>query len=537
MNEKVKPIISNLKAQFGNWSDDSKEVKQNILIALKRENFDIGTISFALSLVVTILWISTQWFWQKNSSYNGNNGDHFYYVAYAHMFNGVPYRQALELSAQYFHYARPSVVLDYEWMDVAIAPLVYPRVVLSSLIAVSMKIFGENGVWIPGLTFGCLTHIIWWRLLISRFGNRIAGLCMLAISLSPQLTELRFGIYTESPLVFFLTLWFYFTWKAFRLDQNVNTLDFAPLVLLCPLIGLTRQSLLLPFAYFISVAARRVLPGLKQVVLRKYVAGIFVVVVCLVTIQLTLNYWAPYDSTVFAMTQNNASSRWGLLWGAPENIIRIFFLEVFRLGTFRSTFDPVYLLMMFFCPYLIIKYCGWRRSVGWISVVGVCLITTYLNGRATGLRYMAPMIPATLCAVALDKPMLTKRTKVLIESASRSTAALFLLMICVVMSAAGTVTSRAKPLIWHPVSSATFPTTWPLKTDNGFLSCAGKDFQVWFKDSEGKIFAVSGPALQRRFFIPSIDEISLKPRTQLVSPTLDLMEFGMKLCGAEYMKR
>jgi hypothetical protein len=140
MNEKVKPIISNLKAQFGNWSDDSKEVKQNILIALKRENFDIGTISFALSLVVTILWISTQWFWQKNSSYNGNNGDHFYYVAYAHMFNGVPYRQALELSAQYFHYARPSVVLDYEWMDVAIAPLVYPRVVLSSFIAVSMKI-------------------------------------------------------------------------------------------------------------------------------------------------------------------------------------------------------------------------------------------------------------------------------------------------------------------------------------------------------------------------------------------------------------
>ena len=487
-----------------------------------------GRALFALSIAVICVWVFVRWFWHTDHAYNGHNGDHFYYTAYAHMFNDIPYRRALELSSQYFNYQRPSAVLDYEWVDVAIAPLIYPRTFLPVMMAVSMKIFGENGVWLPTLTFGFFTHFLWWRLLLKRFSHRCAGLIMLIISLSPQFTELRFGLYTESPLLFLLTLFCYFVSRAFRPDQLAQTTNFIPLIFLVPLIVLTRQSMLIPLSVFLVIAT------LHSISRHKHVGKSVGLVAYIILLQWFVQKWAPYDPTVFAMEQNGATSILDLLLQSPANAIRIFLLECSRLTTLKPTADPIYFLVILATPFLVFKFCNWRRCISLIAVTFVCLATTYLNGRATGFRYMIPVVPVAIMTLTQGGGVSDRNSK--FNTVDRTiTASLFLLSIFVVALTANYSMRKAEVTQWKPVSSNTFTEGWPLIIPNGFIGCAGDDFQIWFKTPDGEIYAVSGTALHRRFFLKSVDEISINKRSTLTSPTLNLMRVGMRLCGGEYM--
>lgn len=496
--------------------DSSQQTKQGIAL-------------FTLSLAVICVWVVVQWFWNTDHAYNGHNGDHLYYTAYAHMFNGIPYRQALELSAQYFNYQRPSAVLDYEWVDVAIAPLVYARTFLSIMMATSMKIFGENGVWIPSLMLGFITHFLWWRLLLRRFTHRHAGLVMLAISFSPQFTELRFGLYTEAPLLFLLTLWCFFVYRAFSSNHSEQTGQIIPLILLVPLMALTRQSLLIPLSVFIVIAMQHSMSRYKH--MSKSIAlGAYVIVV-----QWVVQKWAPYDPTVFAMEQNGVTSSLNLLLEIPANTIRIFLLEFSRLATWKSSADPIYFIFILATPVLMFKFCKWRRCICLIAALLVCLATTYLNGRATGFRYLIPIIPVALVTLTMGDNISKQRSKLKIPDGA-FTAVMFLSSVFVVATTLNYSLNKAEISEWKPVSSISFTEGWPLNIPEGFIGCAGSDFQIWFKTSAGELYAVSGPALQRRFFAKSVDEISLNKRSQLISPTLNLMRYGMRLCGGEYMK-
>ena len=483
---------------------------------------------FALSIGVICVWVFAQWFWNTDYAYNGHNGDHFYYTAYAHMFNGIPYRRALELSAQYFNYQRPSAVLDYEWIDIAIAPLVYPRTFLSIMMAASMRIFGENGVWFPTLIFGFLTHFLWWRLLLKRFSHRHAGLIMLVISLSPQFTELRFGLYTESPLLFLLTLWCCFAVRAFRPDQPAQTSQFIPLVLLVPLIALTRQSLLIPLAIFVVIAIQH------SISRSNHIGKSICLVAYVIIVQWIMQKWAPYDPTVFAMEQNGVTSNLELLLQIPTNAIRIFLLECSRLATLKTTADPIYLVVILATPFLIFKFCNWRRCISLIAVLLICLATTYLNGRATGFRYLIPVIPVAVVTLTMGRDISISNLK---SNTLYRTIIVFLTLssVFVVGLTASYAMNKAEVTEWKPVSSITFTEGWPLKIPEGFLGCAGDDFQIWFKTPDGQLYAASGPALHRRFYTKSVDELSSNERNELISPTFNLMRYGMKLCGGEYM--
>lgn len=501
------------------------ETNRNVSISRQIKQ---GRTLFALSIVVICVWVFAQWFWNTDHAYNGHNGDHLYYTAYAHMFNGVPYRRALELSAQYFDYQRPSAVLDYEWVDVAIAPLIYPRTFLPIMMAASMKIFGENGVWLPTLTLGFLTHYLWWRLLLKRFSYRRAGLIMLIISFSPQLTELRFGLYTESPLLFLLTLWCCFVARAFRSDQPAQTNQFTPLIFLVPLIALTRQSLLIPLLVFVVMAMEH------SISRHKHLGKSIGLVAYVIFVQWVVQKWAPYDPTVFAMEQNGVSSGLSLFKQIPANAIRIFLLEFSRLASLKTTADPIYFAIILATPFLMFKYCNWRRCISLIGVLFICLVTTYLNGRATGFRYLIPVVPVAVVALSMGRGISIRNSRS--NTLDRTiTAFLALSSIFVVGLTANYSMKRAEVTEWKSVSSVTFTEGWPLKIPEGFIGCAGDDFQIWLKSPEGEIFAVSGPALHRRFFVKSVDEISIDKRSELVSPTLNLMRYGMRLCGGEYM--
>lgn len=503
----------------------------------QRFRTDSGTVMFALSFGVIAVWISTQWFIGSHSSYNGNNGDHLYYVAYAKLMNGLEYRDALATTAEFFKYQRPHEVLDYEWLDIAIAPLVYPRLVLSSLISVSIKVFGMQGVWVPSLTFGVLTHTLWWRLIKARVGNQIAGIIMLLISLSPQLTELRFGIYTEAPLLFLLTLWFIYAIRAFHPDTTATFIELIPLILLTPLIGLTRQSLFIPLVGIMALATHQIFSKISSLDLKKRISNVFLVLIWLLTWQILINKWAPYDSSVYAMVQNGVTNRFDLLTHSPLNFARIVGLESSRLLTFRSTFDPIFFLTVLMIPVVSVRIMGWRRSALLLCVTSICLITTILNGRATGFRYFVPVIPAFLCSISIP----TNKAKSAEEDSSRRdrVAPYLLSSLCVIVALSALSTLMYKPTIknWQPISSANLLNSWPLTVDSGFLGCSGHDFQVWFKTSEGKIYAVSGTALQRRLFVPSIEELSINKRDQLISPTRLLLRYGVRLCGAKFMTK
>jgi hypothetical protein len=128
------------------------------------------------------------------------------------------------------------------------------------------------------------------------------------------------------------------------------------------------------------------------------------------------------------------------------------------------------------------------------------LATTYLNGRATGFRYLVPIIPIALVTLTMGEDVYVRNVRFNIRDKAL-TAGLFLSSIFVVGLTVNYSMHRDEITQWTPVSSISFTEGWPLRIPDGFIGCAGDDFQIWFKAPDGELYAASGPALHRRFFI------------------------------------
>jgi hypothetical protein len=82
------------------------------------------------------------------------------------------------------------------------------------------------------------------------------------------------------------------------------------------------------------------------------------------------------------------------------------------------------------------------------------------------------------------------------------------------------------------LSAATFPHPWPFRVPSGTLSCAGKDYQMWFVTPDGTSYAVSGTAMAASPLTPSALELA-PGRTQYSWPEIKpVLTEGLRLCGA-----
>lgn len=486
-------------------------------------------IVFCLTVLSGPLWILLAQFHSGSFGFRWGNGDHFYYVAHSQLFRGVEYREALQYATERFSYARPSIHLDYEWLDTAISPLLYARTLLPMSLAVATSLFGAVGVYIPSLVFGTITSILWYRILCTSSSRALAITCSLAIAMSPSLVSYRFGLYTESPLLLALSTAVYVMLHA-RWSGKFQVHHGTCLLSLIVLVALIRQSslvLILPLiAWSIGLVGRE-----KK---RRYaylgVAVIFVGVV----VNLMMGKWAPYDPIPYVMEQIGTTDRSvavsRILTSAPDRFIR----ELIRMVRIGVGFDLSYLLLLLTLPLIMIFR---RRSLmNWpcAFALAVSVLVTTTNYRPTSLRYMSAVVPFMIGALAQDNFVggaVKEKTKWL----RNRTLVILILMVGAVVWTVTDAHQPAKNLTWHSISPESVGIDWTVTFPKGEIACDPDELQIWIRDNRGQIYAASGSAMRHRFWVRSIDEASTIKRTTLVSPVASFMRLGLTYCNTTFM--
>ncbi|HEY6797357.1 MAG TPA: hypothetical protein VI248_21995, partial [Kineosporiaceae bacterium] len=252
-------------------------------------------------------------FQPHRAAWVGHNGDHFYYVSTALQYAGVGYEQSLQQTADHFRYVDDGVKLDFGYLDPAVAPLIYPRVVLGLLAVPAIHLWGIAGVWSAGLACGAIAVLV----LLAVAGRQAGATAVLAIPVLIGVTryapEFMFGIYQEAPVIAATALLL----AAFPLGTARRTWWHAlAAAALVPVVLLSRQVPLLPVGMVVFgwlwawVGSRRLRnPWLPFVVTVLPVTGITYAV---------LAAWAPYDALPFLFAATGTTTVDDLLNRAPE---------------------------------------------------------------------------------------------------------------------------------------------------------------------------------------------------------------------------
>lgn len=475
------------------------------------------------------LWILVSTLFNLSFGFRWGNGDHLYYVAHSQLFKGVEYREALRFAAENLSYARPSEHLDYEWLDPAIAPLLYPRTVIPMSMAVTTSLFRSAGIYVPTLIFGTLTSYIWYRILCAANVRRIALLLAVGIGLSPSLVDYRFGLYTESPLLLALSILVYL-----MLVEGKKTLHFSwrgsALLSLIVLVSLIRQSSLVVILPLVVWTIARFVRERQRGFLGY--AGVILAVGLLVN--LVVGKWAPYDPIPYVMEQIGSSDRdvaiKRILTSAPERLSQ----EVNRMVQLGDGFDVSYLALVLVLPLLLIAR---RRSLFvWPTAAAfvVSLLVTTTNFRLTSLRYTSVVIPFALALVVHDD--IRRRA---ISLKSDLVKPISILMVLVTATAVTWTLVEAheprKQLDWHPIAPQSVAFSWDLIFPRGEIACDKDELQVWIRDDQGQLYAASGSALRHRFWAKSIEEASTIKRATLRTPLIAFTNLGLTYCGTTFM--
>jgi hypothetical protein len=484
------------------------------------------------------LFFST-WFWWNdgNTFLNGNNGDHYYYVAQARMLNGIQYRDALQETALQFNYARPSVDLDYEWIDPSIAPLVYSRMSLPVVMAPLMYIFNDFpdfSVFLPGILLGTAGAVAVYFFARQRVGEKWAVTITGTALISPLLTEYRFGIYTEAPLIFGITLWLIAIYSSYENKAQIRQGLYA--IAPIPFIALSRQAVLILVVYCIGFIIWTMIvnkANLKNT-LRRFSPSIIVSI----ALYLLIAKWAPYDPLPYAKYNSDGQnlSMLETIQALIINLVEISITDVKRLLPGGDSTDLIYLLFLGISVFLSFKYIRRPEIGGVIFCVGFVLLVTALNGRPTSMRYISTIFPffvvVPIYLIGESHKVISRRRASLPKLTNTVSA---VASSCVVV--ATVYYCQPSPISeWTKISSSDFQ-NWPLIPNSGEISCSGSDFQVWFRDSKGTVYAASGPAMQRTLFTKRISEIYKSDPEILSSPAIEITKRGMELCGGSFMQK
>lgn len=487
---------------------------------------------------VTCLVFST-WFWWNdgNAFLNGNNGDHYYYVAQARMLTGIQYRDALQETALQFNYARPSVDLDYEWIDPSIAPLVYSRMSLPVVMAPFIYIFNDFpdfSVFLPGILLGAAGAVALYFFARQRVGEKWAVAITSAALISPLLTEYRFGIYTEAPLILGITLWLIAIYSSYEHKAQIQQGLYA--IAPIPFIALSRQAVLILVMYCIGYLLWTLIVNKSNLKnsLRRFLPSMIVSII----LYLLIAKWAPYDPLPYAKYNSDGQnlSMLATTQALIVNLVEISIADVKRLLPGGDSTDLVYLLFLAISVFVSLKYIRRPEMGGVIFCVGFVLLVTALNGRPTSMRYISTIFPffviVPIYLVGESNRVLSRRRASLPKLTNAvSVVASFCVVATTIYYCQPSPTSD-----WIKISSSDYQ-NWPLMPNSGEISCGGNDFQVWFRDSNGTVYAASGPAMQKTFFTKRINEIYKSDPEILSSPAIEITKRGMELCGGSFMQK
>ena len=493
----------------------------------------------------------------QSGSWVGHNGDHFYYTATALEYAGVPYNQAITTSTHYFHYTKPIGELDRGSLNPWVAPLMYPRDLLPLLAAPVVRMFGVSGIWVPGVLFGVgsVLGLGWlaWR----RVG--LAGAAALPLLLLGSLTctEFLFGVYTEAPLIFLVTV----ALVLLPLDDKPRGWGHAAAVAaLIPLTVLSRQVPVLIAGMVIGgwiwafVRTRRARNVWWPFVLTAAPTA--------VVSDLVMARWAPFDPLFVLRAFTHQHTLAGMLRGAAPLFLRATADD----ARYALAHDHIGVTMFVLAMIGLVLVVRTPLAGVFAGAMGSGLLSAYLSPSHVHFRYEAPVIPVLvlLAVVAVERfaalvrrvpwtaPALTgarAATRVEAEGTGDQAplrrpaapqgwvvgATAWCAVVVVVVALVSL--HRAAPTRGAPqvqITAAEYGRAWPFTVPSGTLTCAGSDYEVWFQASDGKTYALSGSAMMRSLRTPRA--LALKAQSEPGwREVIPVLSRGMRLCGRGYL--
>jgi hypothetical protein len=505
-------------------------------VDLRRRGADVGESrtrrwllwygGWAFALTFLTLW-ALRFSWPL---LEGHNGDHAYYTAMALQYGEVDYDRSLRKVAQYFEYPDWSRSLDYGFLNPVVAPLIYPRPVYPLLAALPVHLLGMKAMYLPGLAAGAVATIAIAILVLQRTRTP-AGLLVLPLLFSTYLfTEFTFGIYTDAFVTALVALiMLALPWNGRKTWAHVVTVcALSAGMLLCRQVQLVPLGMVCGGWLWATVRDRRLTNEWFP-----YLVG---VVPTVVASHLLLSRWAPYDPMIFMKMQTETDSTLEA------------FSQVGELLDYGLTIDAAFVwhqdkfvLLLFALTLVGLWMC--RRSPLAGVFIGLFLagfITTSLNGANTEFRYMTPALPAAAVLVAEVFAKVARPDWVAVPQPAHSRAPRYrFVRAAAALSVASVVAVVAATVALHqPASlkgartmevSSTSVEEWPLTVPSGTLICAGDNRQIWFRASDGTLYAASGSAMARSFFRPRITEIG--EDVLYAWPAYQpLLSAGIKLC-------
>jgi len=545
-----------------------------------------AVIATALVLLGGLLagWLA---FLPHRDAWVGHNGDHFYYASTALQYAGVGYDASLTQAADYFHYPMNATALDLGYLDPAVAPLIYPRVVLGLLALPVVQHAGVAGIWFPGILCGALGVLV--LLAVARRTAGLAGLAAVPvlIGVTRYAPEFMFGIYQEAPLVLATALLL----AALPLGSARRTwwhavaaAGLVPVMLLCRQVPVLPVGMVLGGWLWAWVGGRRARNAwLPFAVTVPPVTAVSYVV---------LSRWAPYDALPFLYQQTGTHSVPDLMDALPT-----MWQDTLRVDWAALLADdrPMIVVTAIGLVGLVLA-CRNPLAGVFLGSLASGVATELLNGQPNAFRYLAPSLPpllllaalavafaghglrrAVLAALgpgrarrtathshvdvppewapaALSRPE-PRRPRAVVHAlpdgrlqlvrpdpqgpaprrgAGPAAAALSWLVVAALTRGAVAVHPRAEvPATARVrVSALTFGHPWPLGVTWGTLSCGGGDYQIWLTLPGGARSAVSGTAMAASPGAPTVLDLASEPFTYGWPEIKPLLTQGMALCGA-----
>jgi len=501
-------------------------------------------------------------FLPHRSGWVGHNGDHYYYASTALQYAGTGYDRSLHLVAEYFGYPYKAVKLDLGYLDPAVAPLIYPRVVLGLVAVPAIQLFGVSGVWVPGLLFGAGGLALLMVLAGRQLGRPGMVLVPALIGVTGYATEFMFGIYLEAPVILAAAAMM----LAFPLGTARRSRWHAVAAAgLVPVMMLSRQVPLLPIGMVLGgwlwawVSTRRLS--------NRWAPFAMTIVPATVISYGLVARWAPYDVLPYLFAKTGTDNELSLIRALPA----MWQQTVGADGAGLLAND---------LPILVVTALGLvgaalavRNPLAGVFVGSLAsgVVTELLNGQPNDFRYLSPSLPVLLPlaalalvrtgrlmlhpllrriglrgrpwpAAALLRPEPADRPDAGGSAAARGSgwrrvrppmlaAGVWLVVAGLV---AGTVAvHRPAPIDAAPrvqLDAATFQSAWPFSAPEGTLICAGRDYEIWFVTPDGQRYALSGTAMADSLWAPRA--LDLAPQRIVYSwPEIQpFLNIGMKLC-------
>lgn len=526
-----------------------------------------------VSVVVAVLGLvaGVAAFLPHRQAWVGHNGDHYYYASTALQYAGTGYEESLRIATSYFDYPYSATQLDLGYLNPAVAPLIYPRVVLGLLALPAVSVLGIDGIWFPGLLCGAVSLALLMLLAVRRVGRVALFAVPVLVGVTRYVPEFMFGIYQEAPVILATTLMV----LTFPLGRARRTWPHAVAAAgLVPIMMLSRQVPLLPLGMALGgflwawVGSRRLRnPWLP-----------FALLVPPVTVlsYWLLSAWAPYNALPFLYTKTGTSTVPGLVEALPR-------MWRESVGTDWTDLLATDRMMIAVTVAGVLGFVlAVRNPLAGVFVGSMIsgTATELLNGQPNDFRYFAPALPVLLLLATLPLAwlihglprLLGQRVRdwpgvTLLRAQSRPAASVVHVLPDGRMrisrpEAPGRAPTRRGPLLgaaaaWLAVGGAVLATAamhrpapiegaphelvsaataggepWPFTVPEGTLVCAGPDYQIWFVTPGGLRYAVSGTAMARSLWTPRA--LDLAPdRFEYAWPEIKpLLTEGMRLCGS-----